>query len=124
MNKYLKYLLFLSFVLFNACSNTKYLQKGQKLYTGGEIKIDDKNEDIEKKDTKAVKDELEDLLRPKPNSTILWMRVKLYIYNKTRTTKKKGLRHYIYTILGQPPVLISDVDVNKNSDILQNRLQN
>ncbi|WP_426668483.1 BamA/TamA family outer membrane protein [Mucilaginibacter sp. McL0603] len=124
MNKYLKYLLFLSFVLFNACSNTKYLQKGQKLYTGGEIKIDDKNEDIEKKDTKAVKDELEDLLRPKPNSTILGMRVKLYIYNKTRTTKKKGLRHYINTRLGQPPVLISDVDVNKNSDILQNRLQN
>jgi outer membrane protein assembly factor BamA len=124
MNKHLKYLLFLSVILLHACSNTKYLQKGQKLYTGGEIKIDDKNEDIEKKDTKAVKAELQDLLRPKPNSTILGLRVKLYIYNKTRTTKKKGLRHYINTKLGQPPVLISDVDVNKNSDILQSRLQN
>ncbi|MDB5110785.1 MAG: BamA/TamA family outer membrane protein [Mucilaginibacter sp.] len=68
--------------------------------------------------------ELEGLLRPKPNSSILGLRYKLYIYEKTKTTKKKGLKHYLNTHLGEPPVLASSVDLTKNSAILQNRLQN
>jgi outer membrane protein insertion porin family len=42
MSKHLKYILILT-VLLNACSNTKYLAPGQKLYTGGEVKIADKD---------------------------------------------------------------------------------
>jgi outer membrane protein insertion porin family len=123
MMKYIKYLLLLSIVL-NACSNTKYLPNGQKLYIGGKVKIDDPNGDLTKKDAKAVSQELQGLLRPRPNSSILGLKVKLYIYNKTRTTKKKGLRHYLNTKFGEPPVLISEVDVDKNSQVLQSRLQN
>lgn len=123
MIKYVKYLFFFSIIL-NACSNIKYLPKGQKLYTGGEVKIDDKDENLTKKDAKEVSKELQGLLRPRPNARILGLRVKLYIYNITRTTKKKGLRHWLNTKLGEPPVLISEVDVDKNSEILQSRLQN
>ena len=64
------------------------------------------------------------MLRPQPNGNILGLRVKLWIYDKTRTNKKTGLKHYLNTHLGEPPVLISSVDVDKNSSILQNRLQN
>ena len=108
--------------LLSACSTTKYLAPGQKLYTGANVKIDDKT--MNKNDSKALKSELEGLLRPKPNGTFLGLRVKLWIYDKTRTNKQKGLRHYLNTHLGEPPVLVSSVDVNKNSSILQNRLQN
>ena len=94
----------------------------QKLYTGGEVKIQDK--DIKKSEANALKDNLEALLRPQPNSSILGLRVKLWIYNKTRTNKKRGLSHYLNTHLGEPPVLASSVDMVKNSSILQNRLQN
>jgi outer membrane protein insertion porin family len=118
----LRYLFILIAVFISACSTTKYLAPGQKLYTGGQVKIDDKN--IKKSDAKALSTELEALLRPQPNGSILGLRVKLYIYDKTRTNKKRGLKHYLNTHLGEPPVLVSAIDLEKNSSILQNRLQN
>ncbi|MDP9080640.1 MAG: BamA/TamA family outer membrane protein [Bacteroidota bacterium] len=115
--------LFVVFALFlSACSNTKYLAPNQKLYTGGEVKIDDK--DIKKSEANALQENLEALLRPQPNSSILGLRFKLWVYNKTRTNKRTGLRHYLNTHIGEPPVLVSSVDLTKNSSILQNRLQN
>jgi len=121
MIKHFRYILILT-VLLNACSNTKYLASGQKLYTGGEVKIQDK--DIKKSDAKALSEELQPLLRPKPNGAILGLRVKLWIYNKTRTKKTKGLAHWLNTKFGEPPVLASAVNLENNSNILQNRLQN
>ncbi len=118
----LKYLFIFLALFVSACSNTKYLAQNQKLYTGGEIKIDDK--DIKKSDASSLKDDLSSLLRPQPNSSILGLRFKLWVYNKTRTNKKTGLRHYLNTHIGEPPVLVSSVDITKNSSILQNRLQN
>jgi len=117
-----RYLHLLIILFLSACSTTKFLAPGQKLYTGAQVKITDKN--TTNSEAKALKSELEALLRPKPNSTILGLRVKLYIYEKTKTNKRKGLRHYLNTHLGEPPVLISAVDLEKNSSILQNRLQN
>ncbi|MDB5007510.1 MAG: BamA/TamA family outer membrane protein [Mucilaginibacter sp.] len=121
MNRF-RYIFIVITVFVSACSTTKYLAPGQKLYTGAQVKITDKN--TTKNESKAITGEMAGLLRPKPNSSILGLRVKLYIYEKTKTNKKKGLRHYINTHLGEPPVLISTVDLNKNSVILQNRLQN
>jgi outer membrane protein insertion porin family len=120
MIKHLRYILILT-VLLNACSNTKYLAPGQKLYTGGEVKI--KNKDIKKSDAKALSDELQALLRPLPNGSLLGLRFKLYLYNITKTNRTKGLKHWLNKF-GEPPVLVSAVDMEKNSSILQNRLQN
>jgi outer membrane protein insertion porin family len=118
----LRYSYILIAVFISACSTTKYLAPGQKLYTGGKVKIDDKN--VKKSEAKALSTELEGLLRPLPNGSILGLRVKLYIYDKTRTNKRRGLKHYLNTHLGEPPVLVSAVDLDKNASILQNRLQN
>ncbi len=119
----IKYILILTIAFLSACSTTKFLAPGQKLYTGGEVKITDK-QNTKKSEANALIDELEDLLRPQPNAKILGLRYKLWIYDKTRTNKRTGLRHYLNTHLGEPPVLISSVDLDKNSSILQNRLQN
>lgn len=123
MHLKLRYVFIFSFVL-TACSTTKYLAPNQKLYGGGKVQFADTAGNVTKKDAKGLSDELTDLLRPHPNSKILGMRVKLWIYYKTKTTKKKGFRHWLNTKFGQPPVLISQVDVDKNSQILQSRLQN
>jgi outer membrane protein assembly factor BamA len=117
------YLLVTVAVFVSACNTTKNLPAGQKLYTGGEVKIDDKK-NTTKNEAKALSAELEGLLRPKPNSSILGLKFKLYVYEKTKTNKRKGLRHYLNTHLGEPPVFVSSVDLVKNSSILQNRLQN
>jgi outer membrane protein insertion porin family len=118
----LRYLSILIVVFISACSTTKYLAPGQKLYNGAQIKITDKN--TKKSEADAIGDELQGLLRPLPNAKILGLRFKLWVYDKTRTKKQKGLRHYINTHIGEPPVLVSSVDLDKNSSILQNRLQN
>jgi outer membrane protein insertion porin family len=119
-----KYIFIVLIAVFaSACSTTKYLAPNQKLYTGGEVKITD-NANTKKSEAKAISTELTTLLRPVPNSTILGLRYKLWIYFKTRTNKLKGLKHYLNTHLGEPPVLVSSVDVVKNGQILQNRLQN
>ncbi|RYE22276.1 MAG: hypothetical protein EOP51_13660 [Sphingobacteriales bacterium] len=121
MIKNIIYLLLITLV-FSACSTTKYLPPGEKLYTGAKVKVEGK--DISKKDESAIKDDLTGLLRPKPNGSILGLRVKLWIYYKTYTTKTKGFKHWLNSKFGEPPVLVSSVDLAKNSDILQNRLQN
>ncbi|MES2376153.1 MAG: BamA/TamA family outer membrane protein [Bacteroidota bacterium] len=120
----LRYILFILFAVFvSACSNTKYLAAGQKLYTGGEVNITDK-QNTKKSEAKALTADLEALLRPKPNTNILGLRYKLWIYNKTRTNKVRGLKHWLNTKLGEPPVLAGSADVVKSSSILTNRLQN
>lgn len=120
MIKNLPYILLFAIVL-NACSNTKYLPKGEKLYIGGDVKI--VNKDIKKSDAKLLDAQLEALLRPKPNSSFLGLRPGLYLWNITQTTKTKGFRAWLHR-KGQPPVFVSDVDLDKNSQILTNRLQN
>src|SRR5579872_2006828 len=122
MKKYILYIALFS-LLLDACSTVKYLAPNQKLYIGGQVTIPDTDENVTTKDAKGISEELTGLLRPRPNAKTLGLRVKLWLYDKTKTNKKKGLRHWLNT-KGEPPVLISDVDVNKNAEILQNRLQN
>jgi outer membrane protein insertion porin family len=119
MSRHLPYLILLALIL-SACSNTKYLPKNEKLYIGAKVNILDK--DIPKKDAKALKAELEEIPRPKPNASILGLRFKLYLYNIS-----KGRKNFISRFInkrGEPPVLWSSVDMDYNSKVLTNRLQN
>lgn len=106
-----------------SCSNTKYLPEGELLYIGGDVKILDK--EGSRKERKVLKNQLEGMLRPKPNSSILGLRPKLYIYNIAGQPKKaKGIRHWLRTKVGEPPVLFSKVDLDYNADVLQNYAEN
>ncbi|MDB5013212.1 MAG: hypothetical protein JWQ25_1414 [Daejeonella sp.] len=124
LNKISHYLLSFLIVFALGCSSTKNLPKGEKLYIGHVVSIEGK--DIKKSEKKALKTELTGLVRPKPNSSILGMRFKLWIYNLAGTPKKAkgGLRNYLRNKLGEPPVLASSVNLQTNQEILTNRLQN
>ncbi len=115
--------LFILFVFSASCSNTRYLPKGESLYTGHEVKI--KRDSMGKREAKSLQEDLSGLVRPRPNSRVLGLRVKLWLYNIAGKPKKeKGLRHWIRTKFGEPPVLASSVNLLKNEEILQNRLEN
>lgn len=123
MKKLIKSLvfIFICFVL-GSCSNLKYLKPEQNLYVGAEVKI---NTDSAKKidNQKAVKQSLEDKTRPQPNKTFLGLRPKLYIYNLAgQPTKQKGIRHWLRTKVGEPPVLLSQVNLRYNTDVLKSYL--
>ncbi|MBD8018881.1 translocation and assembly module lipoprotein TamL [Kaistella pullorum] len=110
-------------LVLNSCSNTKFLQEGQLLYTGAEVNI--KNDTLSKKEKSNLAEALEDQLRPKPNSSFLGLRPQLYIYNITKEPKKdKGLRHWLKYRIGEKPVLLGDVDRKFNEDIIVNYSEN
>lgn len=123
MFKRYKYFVFICGLSLGACSNIKYLPKGEKLYIGAEVKIE--GDSIKRGEEKALRAELQGLLRPKPNTTFLGLRPKLFAYNIAGTPKKpKGLRNWLKNKIGEPPVLASAVDLQRNQEILQNRLEN
>lgn len=121
--KYIKYYIVLSLLFVYGCSNTKYLPEGDLLYTGGSVTV--KDSVIKKKERKALENEMEGLLRPKPNKTILGLRPKLWFYNIAGVPKKdKGIRHWLRTKVGEEPVLFSKVDLDYNASVLRNFAEN
>ncbi|WEK68267.1 MAG: BamA/TamA family outer membrane protein [Candidatus Chryseobacterium colombiense] len=121
---YFKYLFASGFAAVSlSCSNTKFLKEGQMLYTGAEVKIE--NDSLSKKERKELKTALEANLTPKPNSTFLGMRPKLYFYNIAKEPKKeKGFNYWLKYKMGEKPVLLGDVDREFNKDIIQNYSEN
>ena len=122
-NRYIKYFIVLSLFFVFGCSNTKYLPDGDLLYTGSSVTV--KDSVIKKKDRKELERELKDLLRPKPNTQILGLRPKLWIYNIAGEPKKdKGIRYWLRNKVGEEPVLFSKVDLDYNASVLRNFTEN
>jgi outer membrane protein insertion porin family len=106
-----------------SCSNTKYLPADEALYTGARVKIS--GEDLSAKKRKALRKELEQLTRPRPNRKILGMRMRLLAYNIAGNPKKeRSIRGWLKNKVGEPPVVLSDVNLNSNTAVLQNHLEN
>ncbi|AEW02072.1 hypothetical protein A4D02_08640 [Niastella koreensis] len=113
-------LLVLFFIVLDSCSSTKTVPAGDALYTGAKIVIKDSL--LTRKKKKALAGQLSTLPRPVPNQKFLGIPFKLNIYNAFQA--KKGIGKWVRTRFGQPPVLLSDVDLNKNVKVLQSYLQN
>ncbi|MBE7169867.1 MAG: BamA/TamA family outer membrane protein [Williamsia sp.] len=110
----------------NACSPTKYLPPGESLYTGAEIDLNGpKKPKLKRSSKKEMKTELYTLLRPKPNASILGFRYKLFAYNIAGHPKKKhSPAAWLKNKFGEPPVLLSSVNLDKNVQIVDNHLEN
>ena len=108
-------------LLAASCNVTKHLPAGERLYTGASVKVhvEDGN-----KGAGALSTELEELVRPRPNKRLLGVRYKLIFNNILGVPKGKGLRKIIRDKLGEDPVLASSVNLEKNRQVLENRLQN
>lgn len=122
MRSYRYYLfILLPVVLITAsCSNTKYLPVDEQLYTGSTIEIQPEST----KRKKNIKSELDELIKPKPNGTFLGLRPGLWFHNIAGNNAKKGIRKWVRTKLGEPPVYLSSVDPFLISDLMESRLDN
>jgi outer membrane protein insertion porin family len=112
-------------MLIAACTGTKKIPAGDKLYTGAKVTIQSKSgDDID--DGKTFSASVERGIRPVPNKTFLVLfRPKLSLYNSIDTvTKKKGFKHWVKHKLGEPPVLLSHIDAEKTSGLIENELNN
>lgn len=103
-----------------SCSGTKFIPEGAKLYTGSTVKIESANPIPNES---ALTTELESVLAPKPNSSILGLRPKLYFWHMGEG-KTKGFGKWIADKYGEKPVLLSQVDTQKVKSLMANRLNN
>lgn len=105
------------------CSNTKFVPEGDYLYTGASINI--LSDSIAKQQKNDLEKALEESLTPKPNSSFLGLRPKLYIYNITSEPKKeKGFKYWLKYKVGEKPVYLSNVDIPFNLDLIENTGEN
>jgi outer membrane protein assembly factor BamA len=107
-------------LLLASCSGLKYIPEGQKLYTGSKVTID---APTKLRNQAALQTELETVVRPKPNASILGQRPKLYFWHLGQG-KEKGLKHYLADKFGEAPVLLTQVQAKQTRDLMTNRLQN
>jgi outer membrane protein insertion porin family len=121
MDRILKLSFFVIIIAFTSCSNTRNIPAGDALYTGASVKI--KN-DVPKKMRKTLEEDLSDLTRPKPNSKILGIRLKLSLFNMAGDPNKGGFIRKFLRKFGEPPVLLSDLNLAHNNLVLQNYLEN
>ncbi|MCW3073035.1 MAG: surface antigen [Flaviaesturariibacter sp.] len=105
-----------------ACSTTKHLPPNEKLYTGATVTLT--NTDIPVRERKVLKSDLEGITRPRPNSRLLGIPFKLFIYNAFRNKKPNSFLGKFRDKNGEPPVLLSSVDLTQNIKLLQNQLEN
>ncbi len=109
-------------IILAACSTTKSLPEGEKLYTGASVNLEASN--VSTRQRKVLKADLQGLTRPKPNARFLGIPFKLYIYNMFYKAKPKSFFGKLRDKYGQPPVLLSSVDLQHTSQLLENHLEN
>src|SRR5262245_10651778 len=97
LKKWLLYALLCCMAFINACNTTKHLPEGESLFVGSEVKIEDKHGT--KRERSALKSELNNSVRPKPNRKFLGMRLRLsvwYAVGGDSAAKKKGPKKWLY----------------------------
>jgi len=99
-------------VIIASCSSTRKVPDGDALYTGARVNVS--GQDLSAKKKKELRQDLEALTRPRPNKQILGVRWNLMFYNMGLFKKK----------LGEPPVLLSQLNLDHNIKVLQSSLEN
>ncbi|WP_353483853.1 BamA/TamA family outer membrane protein [Haliscomenobacter sp.] len=106
-------------LLLMGCSTTRSVPENDALYTGARIKMT--RTTLPSKQKKALQSTLLGLTRPQPNSRILGMPFKLWVYN---LGSEKGLGAWLRRKYGEAPVLLSELKLGQNARILDNYLEN
>jgi len=112
------YMVFIGLFL-TACSGTRHLPSGEKLYTGAEIKLESTS-DINKKHIKTA---LKGALRPEPNKVFLGIRPGLWMYMTAGENPESRLDKWLKK-RGTAPVLLSDIKPAVTSKIIDATLFN
>jgi outer membrane protein assembly factor BamA len=107
-------------VFSTACSGLKYIPKDAKLYTGSTVKLQSPSPIPNESELTT---ELESVITPKPNASILGLRPKLYFWHLGQG-KTKGLGKWLADKYGEKPVLLSQVDTQRVKNLMANRLNN
>ncbi|MFO7746138.1 MAG: BamA/TamA family outer membrane protein [Psychroflexus sp.] len=107
-------------LMLSACSVKKYLPEDKTLYTGAEIKLDNKKG----KGIKKLREKLESAISRNTNTQFLGMRPGLYFHFKASREKPGFINKFLDKQIGEDPFYFENVNVDSAEDILYNRLEN
>lgn len=109
-------------LLLSGCTGLKYATEENPLFAGFDVKMTQ----APVQDEGAIQAELEGVITPAPNNSILGMRPTVALHNMTREPKRpgKGLRNLLKYKIGSKPVYLSEVPLNDVDAALANRLNN
>ena len=120
--KHIHIFLFLVIVLaMQACNVKRFIPEGELLYTGADIEV---SSDTLVKDMDKVQNEIEDLIRPEPNSKILGSRLGLLVHYKSQRENPGFINKFLNKRIGEEPVYESNVNTIRTEDLIRNRLEN
>jgi outer membrane protein assembly factor BamA len=123
MKKFRKFIYVITVSVFalHSCSVEKFIPEDEYLYEGANVKLDTAS-NVE--DIQEIQAELQNVIRPEPNSKILGMRPGLYFYYKAQRKKPGFINKFLNKRIGEEPVYLSDVEITTTQDLLINRLEN
>lgn len=119
MNSLSKHILSILLLLLTACSGTRHLPQGEKLYTGAKIKL----VTSEKVNKAAIKATAANATRPAPNTNYFGMRPLLVIYQWAGVNPQKKYKKWLQKV-GEAPVFIRDVKPAMTASIIDSKLFN
>lgn len=110
------------FILLNfSCGVKKFIPEGQKLYTGHELILE---APLSKSERSSLQSDLNSLIKPDPNGKILGVRFGLWAHYKSSKEKPGFINKFLGKRFGEKPVYLSDVQLERTTNILFNRLEN
>lgn len=114
------FLLLVVCLMMASCSGTRHLPKGEKLYTGAEVKLESADKINHKK---ALVKAVEGVIRPLPNKGFFGIRPKLWMNNLAGEVANNKFERWLKKI-GEPPVLMSSIKPGVTAEIIDARLFN
>ncbi len=108
-------------LLLGSCNVTKYIPADEKLYTGAEVEV---ISDGNVKGKNQLQYEIEDVVEPSPNKTIFGIRYGLYFYFKAQKEGAGKIKKGLNKRFGEEPVYLSDVNIKRTEQIINNRCEN
>jgi len=124
MKHYTTIFLVILLLILNGCSNTRFLEDDQVLYTGQEkVNIIQSQKDVK---LSSVKPYIQWASAQKPNNSIFDRRILppigLWVYNYWEVDEEKKFGNWLYNTLSKPPVLISDINPEIRAQKMENDL--
>jgi outer membrane protein insertion porin family len=107
--------------LIFSCSVKKFIPEDEQLYTGADLKLET---ETKVKDIKEISEELNELIRPEPNSKFLGMRLGLWVHYKNQQPKPGFINKFLNKKIGEKPVYFSEVNIPNTEELINNRLEN
>lgn len=111
----------ISLLLLSSCSGLKYATEENPVFSDFSIDWTTKPEE----DQNEIQSQLEGIVEPAPNTSLLGMRPTVALHNAVREPKKpKGLRNLLKNKIGNPATFFNAVNVEDINRALVNRMQN